>query len=149
MQRRVQEQYTTKTQPMLTASEVAEYEYCPLVWWYEHFDPAANSNDDLLFAEMVAMENKYGEQAPSIPKYEMLERLLARRGAFDEGQRQHREHAQAVEEAEEVARDQLATSERGVRLRGVLVFALILLLLALLMIGAGLYLNHVISFSLG
>jgi hypothetical protein len=134
---------------MFSASEVAEYEYCPLVWWYEHFDPAANSDDDLLFAEMVAIENKYGEQAPSLPKYQMLERLLVRRGAFDEGQQQHRKHAEAVEEAEEVARNQLAASAQGVRLRGALVFALVLLLLALLMIGAGLYLSHVISFSVG
>jgi hypothetical protein len=134
---------------MFSASEVAEYEYCPLVWWYEHFDPAANSDDDLLFAEMVAIENKYGEQAPSLPKYQMLERLLIRRGAFDEGQQQHRKHAEAVEEAEEVARNQLAASAQGMRLRGALVFALVLLLLALLMIGAGLYLSHVISFSVG
>lgn len=130
---------------MFTASEVAEYEYCPLVWWHEHFDSSATANDEILFAEMVAMENKYGEQAPSIPKYQMLERLLVRRGAFDEGQQQHKEHADAVEEAEEVARDQFTASERGIRLRGVFVFAIILLLLALLMISAWLYLNHLLS----
>ncbi|HEY7418575.1 MAG TPA: hypothetical protein VH593_25585 [Ktedonobacteraceae bacterium] len=142
MQRRTQEQLTMQTQSLFTASEVAEYEYCPLVWWYEHFDPAAAADDDLLFAEMVAIENKDSEQAPSLPKYQMLERLLARRGAFDEGQQQHKEHAEAVEEAEEIARDRLAASEHGARIRGVFVFVVVLLLLALLMIGAWLYLTH-------
>lgn len=144
MQRRIQKHLEIQSQHMFTASEVAEYEYCPLAWWYERFDPAVGADDEALFAEMVALEHEYGEQAPSIPDYQMLERLLVRRGAFDEGRQQHLEHAEAVEEAEELARDQLAASESGTKLRRALLFAVVLLLLAVLVIVIALLLGHLL-----
>ena len=86
---------------VFTASEVAEFEYCPLTWWHEQFEPWAHANNEELFARMVELEHEHGAQAPALPEYRMIEQLLLRRGAFDEGRRQHREHAQEVEESEE------------------------------------------------
>lgn len=90
----------TKTRKF-TASEVAEFEYCPLAWWHEQFEPWAHSESDELFARLVELEHEHGAQAPGLPEYRLIEQLLLRRGAFDEGHRQHKEHAEAVEDIEE------------------------------------------------
>ena len=84
MQRRTQQQQH-QSQRLFTASEVAEYEYCPLVWWHEQYDTLNDADDEELFAEMVAMEQDYGNQAPALPEYQVIERLLLRRGAFEIG----------------------------------------------------------------
>jgi hypothetical protein len=87
-----------------SASEVAEFEYCPLAWWYERFEPLAQSDTEELFAHLVELEHEHGPQAPALPDYQVAEQLLLRKGAFDDGQQQHREHAEAVEEVEEDVR---------------------------------------------
>lgn len=87
-----------------SASEVAEFEYCPLAWWYERFEPLAQSDTEELFAHLVELEHEHGPQAPALPDYQVAEQLLLRKGAFDDGQQQHREHAEAVEEVEEEVR---------------------------------------------
>lgn len=84
-----------------TASEVAEFEYCPLAWWHEQFEPWAHAESDELFARLVELEHEHGAQAPALPEYRLIEQLLLRRGAFEEGRRQHEEHAEAVEDIEE------------------------------------------------
>jgi hypothetical protein len=89
------------SQHIFTASEVAEYEYCPLVWWYEQYEPLATANTEELFARMVALEHDHGPQATTLPEYQVIEQLLVRRGAFEEGREQHHEHAQAVAEIAE------------------------------------------------
>jgi hypothetical protein len=67
-----------------TAKEIAQYEYCPLVWWHEQYDPAVLADNDKLFAQLVALEHEYGSQAPDIPDYQVIEQILVRRGAFEE-----------------------------------------------------------------
>ena len=99
-----QPQRSQSKQRLFTASEVAEFEYCPLAWWYERFEPLAQSNTEELFAHLVELEHEHGPQAPALPDYQVVEQLLLRKGAFDEGQQQHREHAEAVEEVEEEVR---------------------------------------------
>lgn len=84
-----------------TVSEVAEFEYCPLAWWHEQFEPWAHADSEELFARLVELEHEHGAQAPGLPEYRLIEQLLLRRGAFDEGRRQHEEHAEAVEDIEE------------------------------------------------
>jgi hypothetical protein len=141
MQRRTQQQQQYQSQRLFSASEVAEYEYCPLVWWHEQYDALNDADDEELFAEMVAMEQNYGAQAPNLPEYQVIERLLLRRGAFDEGRRQHQEHAEEVEEAEEIAEEQLKTSDHGIAMRKLVLFAIILMVLALLIIAASFFLK--------
>ncbi len=93
-----QQQRQSQSQRIFTASEIAEYEYCPLVWWYQQYEPLAEATTDELFARMVEMEHTHGPSATALPEYQVIEQLLVRRGAFAEGQEQHREHAEAVAE---------------------------------------------------
>ncbi|GCE13853.1 hypothetical protein [Tengunoibacter tsumagoiensis] len=95
-------------QRVFTASEVAEYEYCPLVWWYEQYEPLVNVNDEDLFAYLVEMEEDYGAQAPALPEYQVTEHLLVRRGAFEQGRQQHQDHAAEVEALHEITEEQNA-----------------------------------------
>jgi len=99
MQQRQQSQI--KRQRLFTASEVAEFEYCPLVWWHEQYEPLAQVDTEDLFAHLVELEQEHGAQAPALPEYQMVEQLLLRKGAFEEGQQQHLEHAEEVEEVQE------------------------------------------------
>ncbi|MEO7022268.1 MAG: hypothetical protein ABI234_19125 [Ktedonobacteraceae bacterium] len=96
-----------------TASEVAEFEYCPLAWWHEQFEPWAHAESEELFARLVELEHEHNAQAPTLPEYCMIEQLLLRRGAFDEGRRQHQEHAEAVEESEGVIEFAIQQGEHG------------------------------------
>jgi hypothetical protein len=86
---------------VFSASEVAEFEYCPLAWWHEQFEPWARAESEEMFARLVELEHEHGAQAPGLPEYRLIEQLLLRRGAFDEGRRQHQEHSEAVSEVEE------------------------------------------------
>ena len=83
-------------QQVFTASEIGEYEYCPHAWWYARYEPHVEIETDELFAELVEMEQAHGPQAPALPEYQFIEQLLVQRGAFEEGRRQHSEHAQLV-----------------------------------------------------
>ena len=125
-------------QRLFTASEVAEFEYCPLVWWHEQFEPLAQASDDELFARMVELEYEHGAQATALPEYKMVEQLLLRRGAFDEGRQQHLNHAEDVEEIqEEVRRGVKATG----RMRIIAATAIVLLCLALALVIAAIVLR--------
>jgi hypothetical protein len=83
-------------QQVFTASEIGEYEYCPLAWWYARYEPHVEIDTEELFAELVEMEQAHGPQAPALPEYRFIEQLLVQRGAFEEGQQQHNLHAQQV-----------------------------------------------------
>jgi hypothetical protein len=135
MQQRRQPQ---SRQRLFTASEVAEFEYCPMVWWHEQFEPLAQADNDELFARMVELEYEHGAQAPALPEYKMVEQLLLRRGAFDEGRQQHLDHAEDVEEIqEEVRRGVKATG----RTRIIAVIAIVMLCLALALVIAAIVLR--------
>lgn len=97
----MQQQQSQTQKRIFTASEVAEFEYCPLVWWHEQFEPYAQTDTEELFARLVELEHEHDSQAPSLPEYQMIERLLVREGAFDEGRQQHSDHAEEVDEVEE------------------------------------------------
>ena len=127
-----QQQHSTQTkQRLFTASEVAEFEYCPLVWWHEQFEPLAQMDTEELFARLVELEHEHGPQAVALPEYEVVEQLLLRQGAFEEGRQQHDEHAGEVEKIEEEARAVVRT-RRGGRVLAVLIAALVLLALLLI-----------------
>lgn len=139
----IQQHQQHKTQPQghaFTASEVAEYEYCPLAWWHERFEPSAQAGTDELFARLVELEHDYSQQAPMMPEYQMIEQLLLRRGAFEEGQQQHREHAQEVEDLQEERETVVATTPMR-SLRALTLVAVVLVALALLLIVAAIALH--------
>ena len=98
------QQSSQARQRRFTASEVAEFEYCPLVWWHEQFEPLSQADTEELFARMVELEHEHGPQATALPEYETIEKLLLRAGVFDEGRQQHADHADEVAEIEEEAR---------------------------------------------
>lgn len=124
----------TKTR-VFTASEVAEFEYCPLTWWHEQFEPWAHAESEELFARLVELEHEHGAQAPALPEYRLIEQLLLRQGAFDEGRRQHQEHAEAVEDvAEEIEMEFRSGRHSAARLRTLTLAALVLGSLALLLL---------------
>jgi hypothetical protein len=131
MQQRQQSQ--TKRQRIFTASEVAEFEYCPLVWWHEQYEPLAQVDTEDLFARLVELEQEHGAQAPSLPEYQMVEQLLLRKGAFEEGQQQHLEHAEEVEEVQE---ERMTTVRTTGNLRVLALIAITVLVVALLLIAA-------------
>jgi hypothetical protein len=133
-----QQQSQTKRQRLFTASEVAEFEYCPLVWWHEQYEPLAQVDTEDLFARLVELEQEHGAQAPALPEYQMVEQLLLRKGAFDEGQQQHLEHAEEVEEVQE---ERITTARMSGKLRALALIAVVILLLALLLIAAAMLLR--------
>src|SRR5260370_30382490 len=110
------QQSSQARQRRFTASEVAEFEYCPLVWWHEQFEPLAKADTEELFARLVELEHDYGPQATTLPEYDMIEKLLLRAGAFDEGRPQHTDHPADVAEIEEEARVSVPANRRYTRL---------------------------------
>ena len=133
-----QRKQTQSRQRIYTASEVAQFEYCPLVWWHEQFEPLAQSGNEELFARMVELEYEHGAQATALPEYQMIEQLLLRRGAFEAGHQQHLDHADEVEELQqEVRRGVEATG----RLRILAALAIVLLCLALALVIAAIFLR--------
>jgi len=129
---------TQSRQRLFTASELAQFEYCPLVWWHEQFEPLAQANDEELFARMVELEYDHGAQAIALPEYQTIEQLLLSRGAFEEGRQQHFDHASEVEEIQEEIYKGVAASGR-MRILAVLTIAL--LCLAIVMVIAAIFLR--------
>ena len=119
---------------LFRASEVAEFEYCPLAWWHEQFEPMAQVDTEEQFARLVELEHEHSAQAPALPEYKVIEQLLVRKGAFDVGRQQHIEHAEEVEEAEEVPAGMTTTR----RMRILVVIIMVILVIALLLIVAAL-----------
>ncbi|MDQ2714214.1 MAG: hypothetical protein M3Z08_04835 [Chloroflexota bacterium] len=132
-----QRHQTQEHERLFTASEVAEFEYCPLVWWHEQYEQYAQANNEELFARMVELEHDHGPQAPALPEYQMLERLLLRRGAFEEGRELHLEHAQEVEEAQEEGHGVAISGH----MRQLTVAVIVLLVIAIVLIAAAVLLR--------
>jgi len=138
MQKLRQQQH--QSQRIFTASEVAEFEYCPLVWWHEQFEPLAQADNEELFARLVELEHELGQQATALPEYQTIEQLLVRRGAFETGRQQHFEHAEEVANLEE---ERIGAVQSGHFARRLALIAAVLLLLALaLILGSFVFLGH-------
>lgn len=138
MQQHVQQNARLEKQRKFTASEVAGFEYCPLAWWHEQFEPHTQEEDEELFARMVELEHEHGQQATVMPEYQVIEQLLLRRGAFETGREQHRAHAGEVEQAGKEPVSVVSTVERT---RALIAAAVVILLLALVLIGAAVFLR--------
>lgn len=127
-----------QSQQIFTASEVAEYEYCPLAWWYERFEPFAQADTEELFAHLVELEHEHETQAPALPEYQMVEQLLVRRGAFEQGQQQHQEHANEVAELEE---ERIVVPNTSGGTHRLLVLTAVIVIVALILIAVSLVLR--------
>jgi len=138
MRQHAQQDIKPKKQRVFTASEVAEFEYCPLAWWHEQFEPHAHEEEEELFARMVELEHEHGQQAAAMPEYQVIEQLLLRRGAFETGQEQHRAHAEEVEQVEEEYAREASAAQRT---RTLVLAAVLILLLALALLGAAIFLR--------
>ena len=135
----MQHKYSDQTQ-IHTASEVAQYDYCPLVWWHEQFDPLVLADTETLFAQLVKLEHEYGPQAPAFPDYQVIEQLLVRRGAFEADSHASAEYLEQGEYAEEVEEERIrvpAVSRKMHKLRTIAFTALgagsLLILLSVLL----------------
>jgi hypothetical protein len=127
-QRRAQQH---QSQHLFKASEVAEFEYCPLSWWHERYAPLSRADTEDLFAHLVELEHEHGQQAIALPEYQVAEQLLLRRGAFGEGQQQHLEHSDEVAALEEEPLPPTSTIQRRLVNVALLLLGLALLLLVL------------------
>jgi len=128
-----------KAVQIFTASEVAEYEHCPLVWWYEKYEPLVETDTEELFAHLVAMEHKHGSQATAIPEYQVIEQLLVRRGAFEaDGQQRRAENVEQDEDAAEMEAERADLSTTGHKARRLQLFALITLAIGLVFLALSL-----------
>jgi hypothetical protein len=112
---------------VFTASEIGEYEYCPLAWWYARYEPHVDVDTEELFAELVEIEQAHGPQAPALPEYRLIEQLLLQRGAFEEGKQQHSIDAQqvaAITDLEEIAEEhqgQMGTLQQISQIRTIMI----------------------------
>jgi hypothetical protein len=126
-----------KGRQVFTASEVGEYEYCPLAWWYARYEPHVDIDTEDLFAELVEMEHAHGSQAPALPEYQFIEQLLLQRGAFEEGRQQHSEHAQQVaamsdlEEITEERQEERAVAGPFAQIRTIIIILVVLTILCI------------------
>lgn len=143
IERRQKQQHSS--QRIFTTDEVAEFAYCPLVWWHEQFEPATKAETDELFARMVELEHQHHEQAPALPEYQMIEQLLLRRGAFEQGHGQ--EIAQIEQEAEGIALAEPSEEPSHVPETHLASRRLILLTLALIIVGLLLIAFALVSMS--
>lgn len=94
----------------------------------------AQADTEEQFARLVELEHEHGAQAPALPEYQVIEQLLVRKGAFDEGRQQHIEHAEEVEEAAEVP---VGITTTG-RMRILVVIITVIVVIAVLLILAAL-----------
>ncbi len=131
MMQQKQTQQQGQAQRMFTATEVAEFEYCPLVWWHEQFEPASQADSEELFARLVELEHEHDTQATALPEYQMIEQLLVKRGAFEEGRQQHLDHAEEVAEIEE---ERTSVPMMSTLMRPLILAAVVLLVVAALLI---------------
>jgi hypothetical protein len=111
------------------ATEIASYDYCPLVWWNEQYEPLVHTENDELFATLVELEQEHGNRAPTLPEYQVIEQILIRRGAFVEGDAESPEQELVDVDQDEDFPEPIVT---GDRLRRLQVLAVSMLTLALL-----------------
>ncbi|GCE19743.1 hypothetical protein [Dictyobacter kobayashii] len=128
---------TVAYQRVYSAKEIAQYEYCPLVWWHEQYDPAVHADNEELFAQMVEIEQEYGSQAPEVPDYQVIEQILVRRGAFEQEFRAAKQLPEMDDEALEEQYEEVV--ERLPKVRRLLALALLTLGTGVVLIGLSLF----------
>lgn len=141
---------------VFSASDVAQFEYCPLAWWYEEVSEVAQADEEELERYLEALEDRSGLSATMLPEYQVAVRLRQRARLFAQGKTQHAEYAMSEtaqgtpveegDEEEETAQEEDAAEPEMVappvpRVFAVLVFSLIVFLVGLLAFGMWLWLR--------
>lgn len=127
---------------IFSASDLAQFEYCPLAWWYEEVSELAQANQDELAGRLAELEDEYESAAPALPEYQVIERLHERAKQFAQGRAQH-----GAESAPQRARQIAAQTDTQVVLAHVtpifklVVFGLGVLVVVLLGLGLLLWLQ--------
>lgn len=73
---------------IFSASDLAQFEYCPLAWWYEEVSDLAQADQEELAGRLKELEDEYGTSAISSPEYQVIKRLFDRAGRFAQGHEQ-------------------------------------------------------------
>lgn len=79
----------TEQRRIFSASDLAQFEYCPLAWWYEEVSELAQASQEELAERLEALETGDATSATGLPEYEVVKRLLARANQFAQGRAQH------------------------------------------------------------
>jgi hypothetical protein len=74
---------------IFSASDVAQFEYCPLAWWYEEVNELAQAEEAELLPYLEELKRAYGPAASANPEYQVLKRLLVRARRYEQGVEQH------------------------------------------------------------
>lgn len=85
---------------IFSASDVAQFEYCPLAWWYEEMNELAQAEEAELLSHLEELKRAYGPVASANPEYQVLKRLLIRARRYDQGVEQHIRYASPEEATE-------------------------------------------------
>ncbi|HEU5200754.1 MAG TPA: hypothetical protein VFU32_14030 [Ktedonobacterales bacterium] len=88
---------------IFSASDVAQFEYCPLAWWYEEMNELAQAEEAELLPHLEELRRAYGPAASADPEYQVLKRLLMRARRYEQGVEQHIRYASPEEAADEQA----------------------------------------------
>jgi hypothetical protein len=79
----------TDQRRIFSASDLAQFEYCPLAWWYEEVSELAQADQEELAERLQALEAGDASSASAFPEYEVVRRLLERANQFAQGRAQH------------------------------------------------------------
>lgn len=88
---------------IFSASDVAQFEYCPLAWWYEEMNELAQAEEDELLQHLDELRQVYGPGALADPEYRVFKRLLVRARHYERGIAQHSGHSSLQEAPERPA----------------------------------------------
>src|ERR1051326_1430364 len=117
---------------LFSASDLAQFEYCPLAWWYEEVSELAQADEDELAQRLEELEDEYPASARAQPEYQVIERLRERATRFAHGRDQHGSDA-AQRQVRQTAASPISTPVP--RVFGVIVVALVVLTVVLLGLG--------------
>src|ERR1051326_2801958 len=118
----------TEQRHIFSASDLAQFEYCSLAWWYEEFSDLAQADQEELAQRLEELEAEDASSASAQPEYVVIERLLDRAIQFAAGREQQANDAaaQQIHPAEAPA-----ISTPAPRIFGVVVVGLVLLIVFL------------------
>jgi hypothetical protein len=73
---------------IFSASDLAQFEYCPLAWWYEEVSDLPQADQEELAERLKELEDEYGASASAMPEYQVIKRLFDRASQFAQGREQ-------------------------------------------------------------
>jgi exonuclease V gamma subunit len=120
-----------KQRRVFSASDLAQFEYCPLAWWYEEVSELAQADAEELARRLEELEDEYPSLARAQPEYQVIERLLERTQRLTRGRAQQTNDAQ--QQLKQPDSPVVCTSVP--RLFGVIVVAFVVLTIVLLGLG--------------